>query len=65
MKFLSRKFILAFIFTATGCGVFAFSGKLSGSEFIMLVTAIMGAFTAGDVALNYIHRGKADPDNPE
>lgn len=65
MKFLSRKFLLAFFFTITGCAVFAFSGKLSGSEFIALVTAIMGAFTAGDVALNYIHRDKRDPDSPK
>lgn len=64
MKFLSRKFILAFIFSITGSAVFALTSKLTGSEFIMLVSAVMGAFTAGDVALNYIHRDKADPDEP-
>ena len=64
-KFLSRKFILAFIFTFTGCAVFAFTNKLSGGDFILLVGSIMGAFTAGDVALNYIHKDKQNPDEPD
>lgn len=64
MRYLSRKFILAFIFTATGCGVFAFTAKLTGGEFVALVGVILGAFTAGDVALNHIHRDKRDPDVP-
>lgn len=60
MKYLSRKFILALLFTITGCGVFAFSAKLTGGEFVTLVGVILGAFTAGDVALNHIYRGKSD-----
>jgi hypothetical protein len=62
MKYLSRKFILAFIFTVTGCAVFAFTAKLTGAEFVMLVGVILSAFTAGDVALNHIHRDKKNPD---
>jgi hypothetical protein len=58
---MSRKFILAFIFTVTGCAVFAFTAKLTGGEFVTLVGVILGAFTAGDVALNHIHRDK-NPD---
>ena len=58
MKFLSRKFLLALLFTITGCAVFAFTGKLTGGEFITLVGIIMGVFTGGDAALNYIHRDK-------
>ncbi len=62
-KFLSRKFLLALIFTITGCSVFAFTTKLSGGEWITLVGIIMGVFTAGDAAVNLIHRNKPDPDN--
>lgn len=64
MKFLSRKFLIAFIFTITGCSVFAFTTKLTGGEWITLVGIIMGVFTAGDAAVNLIHKDKADPDNP-
>lgn len=64
MKYLSRKFILALIFAVTGCAVFAFTQKLSGGEFVTLVGVVLGAFTAGDVAINSIHRNKRDPDNP-
>lgn len=60
MKYLSRKFILALIFTITGCAAFSFTAKLTGSEFVTLVGVILGAFTAGDAAINYIHR-----DNPD
>lgn len=56
----SRKFVLAAIFTITGCTVFAFTTKLSGGEFVTLVTVILGVFTTGDVALNHIHK-----DNPD
>ena len=62
-KFFSRKFLLALIFTITGCSVFAFTSKLSGGEWITLVGIIMGVFTAGDAAVNLIHRNKPDPDN--
>jgi hypothetical protein len=64
MKFMSRKFILAFLFAVTGCGVFAFTAKLSGGEWITLVGIIMGVFTAGDAAVNLIHRDKKNPDDP-
>lgn len=63
-KFLSRKFILALVFALTGCGVFALTSKLTGGEFVALVGVVLGAFTAGDAAINLIHRGKVDPDQP-
>ena len=64
-KFWSRKFILALIFTITACiGLFV-TDKVDGAQFVALVGIILGAFTAGDVALNAIHRNKADPDNPD
>lgn len=59
-KYFSRKFILALLFTLTGCGVFLFTGKLSGSEFITLVGIIMGGFTAGDIAINAIHKRNSE-----
>jgi len=61
-KFLSRKFILALIFSVTACGAFLLSGKLTGAEFVTLALGIPALFTAGDTALNYIHRDKSDPD---
>lgn len=62
-KFLSRKFILAFLFAGTSCAGLAFK-LLTGSDFVTLVGIILGAFTAGDAAINYIHRDKANPDSP-
>lgn len=56
----SRKFVLAVLFSITGCAVFAFTSKLTGGEFVTLVTVLLGTFTAGDVALNHIHK-----DNPD
>lgn len=56
MKYLSRKFIIAMLFGFTGCAVFAFTAKLTGGEFITLVGIVLGSFTAGDVALNAIHK---------
>lgn len=64
MKFISRKFLLAALFAVTGCGVFAFTAKLTGGEFISLALGILGLFGGADVALNAIHRNKKDPDNP-
>ena len=64
MKYLSRKFILALLFALTGCVVFAFTAKLTGGEFISLVGIVLGAFTAGDVALNAIHKRNSE-DDPE
>lgn len=60
MKFLSRKFLLALIFALTGCIVFGFTAKLTGGEFISLVGIVLGAFTAGDVALNAIHKRNSE-----
>ena len=64
MKYLSRKFILALMFALTGCAVFAFTAKLTGGEFIALVGIVLGAFTAGDVALNAIHKRNSEDDPP-
>lgn len=64
-KFFSRKFLLALLFTITGCGVFAFTAKLDGGQFVALVGVILGTFTAGDAAINFVHRNKKDPDNPD
>lgn len=60
MKYLSRKFVLAVLFGVTGCAVFAFTAKLTGGEFISLVGIVLGAFTAGDVALNAIHKRNSE-----
>ena len=51
MKFMSRKFILAAIFTLAGCYGFLACGKLTGGEFVSLALGILGTFTAGDVAV--------------
>ena len=63
-KFWSRKFLIASIFGVTGCAVFAFTGKLTGGEFVSLALGITGLFGASDVAINHIHKDKKDPDNP-
>ena len=63
-KFLSRKFILALLFTLAGCAAFLLGGKLTGAEFVSLALGIVGLFGAADVALNHIHKDKPDPDNP-
>ena len=64
-KFLSRKFILALVFTLTACAGLFIGDKIGGGEFVALVGIILGAFTAGDVALNHIHRNKRNPDDPD
>lgn len=64
-KFISRKFILALLFTLAGCAALFVTDKLDGAQFVALAGIILGAFTAGDVALNAIHRDKPDPDNPD
>lgn len=63
-KYMSRKFLIASLFCVTGCAVFAFSGKLSGGEFVSLALGITGLFGASDAAINYIHRDKENPDDP-
>jgi hypothetical protein len=43
-----------------------FFGKLlTGGEFVSLALGIPTAFGLKDAAINYIHRDKADPDNPD
>jgi hypothetical protein len=64
-KFLSRKWLIALFFTITGCAVFAFTGKLTGGEFVSLALGLTGLFGASDAALNYIHRDKSNPDAPK
>ena len=64
-KFFSRKFILALIFTLTACVALFATDKIDGDQFVTLVGIILASFTAGDVAINAIHRNKADPDNPD
>jgi hypothetical protein len=65
MKYLSRKFLIAALFAVTGCGVFAFTAKLSGSEFITLAGLVLGVFTAGDAALNAIHKRNSEEEPPK
>lgn len=63
-KYFSRKFVLALLFTLTACGALFMTEKIDGGNFVALVGIILGAFTAGDAAINYIHRDKKDPDKP-
>jgi hypothetical protein len=59
-KYLSRKFLIAGLFSVTGCAVFAFTGKLTGGEFITLALGISGLFGGADVALNAIHKKNSE-----
>ena len=55
-KYFSRKFVLALLFTIAGCiGLFV-TDKIDGGQFVALAGLVLGAFTAGDVALNAIHK---------
>ena len=63
-KFLSRKFIIALIFTLAGCAALFLTDKIDGGQFVTLALGISGLFTAGDAAINAIHRDKSNPDNP-
>lgn len=64
-KWFSRKFVLALLFTIAAClGLFV-KNVIDGAQFVALAGIILGAFTAGDVALNAIHRDKPDPDSPD
>ena len=66
MKYFSRKFLIAAAFAITGCCAFLFyEGKLSGGEFITLVGIVLGSFTAGDVALNAIHKRNSETEKVE
>lgn len=61
MKYLSRKFLIAAAFTVTACCAFLFyDGKLTGGEFVALALGILGTFTAGDAALNAIHKRNSE-----
>lgn len=53
-KYLSRKFIIAMIFTVSACIGFLATGKLTGAEFVTLALGIPGLFTAGDVAIKHV-----------
>lgn len=60
MKYFSRKFVLALLFTISGClGLLVFK-VITGSEFVTLTGLVLGAFTAGDVALNAIHKKNSE-----
>lgn len=61
-RYFSRKFILALLFTVAACiGLFV-KGTIDGSQFVALAGIILGAFTAGDVALNAIHKRNSEDD---
>ncbi len=60
-RYLSRKFLIAAAFAVTVCVAFLFyDNKLTGEQFIMAVGIILGSFTAGDVALNAIHKRNSE-----
>lgn len=63
-KYFSRKFIIVGSFTLATIGAL-FVEKITGAEFVTLASLLVGSFTAGDVALNWIHRDKKGTnDNP-
>lgn len=64
-KYFSRKFLIALIFTVSGCAALFLTDKIDGGDFVTLALGISGLFGASDAALNYIHRDKADPDAPK
>lgn len=65
MKFLSRKFLIAALFTVTGCVAFLFfDGKLTGGEFVAFGLGVLGTFTAGDAAINAIHKRNSEDSQP-
>lgn len=61
-KFFSRKFVLALLFTIAACVGLFVKHVIDGAQFVALAGIILGAFTAGDVALNAIHK-KNTPDD--
>lgn len=56
--YLSRKFLLATVFTLAGVGL-AFAGKLSG-EYVALATLVIGAYAAGNVAAKRVAPGSGE-----
>jgi hypothetical protein len=59
-KYFSRKFVLALIFAVSACAALFLTDKIDGGNFVALVGIVLGAFTAGDVALNAIHKKNAE-----
>lgn len=60
-KYVSRKFIVVAAFTLTGCLAFlCWDDKLTGAEFVALALGLGGLFTAGDVALNAVHKKNSE-----
>lgn len=55
LDFLSRKFIIAAFFAVIG-SVGWLAGKMSGGEFIALVTLITGLYAAADVTQDQLSR---------
>jgi len=61
-KWLSRKFVLAFLFGCVGSACFLMGMEIGA--FTTFCGVILGTFTAGDVGINAIHkRGAGNPDN--
>jgi hypothetical protein len=63
MKYISRKFVIVASFTSATIAAL-YIGRLTGAEFVTMAGLLVGSFTAGDVALNWIHRDKKNPDDP-
>ena len=61
MKYLSRKFIIVIAFTVAAIAAL-FIGRLTGAEFVTLAGLLVGSFTAGDVAMNAIHKRNSEGD---
>ena len=59
-KYFSRKFVLALLFTISGCVGLFITDKIDGGQFVALAGLVLGAFTAGDVAINAIHKKNAE-----
>ena len=57
-KYGCRRFILAFVFSITGCGC-VITGTISGGEFCSLACVVLGAYGGADVAhkLNTMKHG--------
>lgn len=59
MKYVSRKFIIVASFTAATIAAL-FVDRLTGAEFVTMAGLLVGSFTAGDVALNWIHKRNSE-----
>jgi hypothetical protein len=57
---------ICLLFAVTGCAAFIFmDNKLSGGDFVALALGIPTAFGLKDAVINFIHRDKPNPDNPD